>query len=301
VTDGKYVFVYYKSGDFACLNFDGKIVWQKNLQKMYGEDTLWWDLGTSPVLTKNHVVVTCMHSGPSYLAAFDKQSGRVVWKQDRNLNAPVEAAQSYTTPAVVSHNGKEIIVVLGADHVTAHDAKSGKELWRVGGLNPTNNGYFRSIASPVVLGDTVIAPYARGNSLTAIRLGGRGDVTKSHILWSKYKNSFFTDVPSPIAVDGKVYVCHDKGHFVCVDLKTGDTLWEIPRLRFHGQFYSSPILADGKIYISADSGETLVLDANNKGKLLATNDLKEMSIATPVFIDGKILLRTGKHLYCIGK
>ena len=87
-TDGQYVFAYFKNGDLACVDFAGQVVWQKNLQDLYGKDTLWWDLGTSPVLTKAHCVVAVMHSGPSYLAAFDKATGKVAWKQDRNLDAP---------------------------------------------------------------------------------------------------------------------------------------------------------------------------------------------------------------------
>ena len=78
-TDGKHVYVYFKSGDLACLDFAGKIVWQHNLQELFGEDTLWWDLGTSPVLTRDNVVVAVMHSGPSYLVAFDKASGKQAW------------------------------------------------------------------------------------------------------------------------------------------------------------------------------------------------------------------------------
>ena len=121
VTDGEHVFAYFKSGDLACVDFKGQIVWQTNLQDKYGEDTLWWDLGTSPVLTKAHCVVTVMQTGPSYLVAFEKATGKVIWKEDRNLGAPEEAAQSYSTPVVLSEKGKETLVVLGADHVTAHE------------------------------------------------------------------------------------------------------------------------------------------------------------------------------------
>src|SRR5579872_5111334 len=127
VTDGKFVYVYFKSGDLACLDFDGEIVWQRNLQEMYGKDTLWWDLGTSPVLTRDYVVVAVMQTGPSYLVAFEKATGNEAWKHDRNLDAPVEAAQSYTTPVVVNEQGRQTIVVVGADHVTAHDAADGRE------------------------------------------------------------------------------------------------------------------------------------------------------------------------------
>jgi len=298
-TDGRFVFVYYKSGDLACLNFAGEILWRKNLQEMYGEDTLWWDLGTSPVLTENHVVVACMHSGPSYLVAFEKASGKLAWKQDRNLDAPLEANQSYSTPVVIEHDGREQLIVLGADHVTAHDAKTGEEIWRVGGLNPTGHKYFRSIASPVVSDGIVVAPYARGKTLTAIRLGGEGDVTGSHVLWTKEGVS--ADVPSPAAADGRVYVCTDRGEVACLNIETGETIWGDRVEKSRHAFSASPVLADGRIYVTREDGATFVLEAGDEFNLLAKNELDEFTVATPVFVDGHVYIRTFENLYCIGE
>lgn len=299
-TDGEHVFAYFKSGDLVCLDFDGKVVWHQNLQQLYGEDTLWWDLGTSPVLTKKDVVVAVMQSGPSYLAAFDKASGKASWKQDRNLDAPSEAAQSYSTPLVLEDAGREILVVLGADHVTGHDAATGQELWRVGGLNPTGHQYFRSIASPVAADGIVVAPYARGASLTAIRLGGSGDVTKTHVLWTKEKIG--ADVPTPAIMAGKVYLLTDKGELNCLDLQSGSTLWTGQLEKNRNAYSASPILADGRIYLTREDGTTYVVPASGAFRLLATNQLEgELIVATPVFTDGRILIRTAENLYCIGK
>ncbi len=304
VTDGKHVFTYFKSGDLACVDFTGKVIWQTNLQEKFGEDTLWWDLGTSPVLTKAHCVVAVMQTpektGTSYLAAFDKLSGEVAWKQDRNLDAPSEAAQSYSTPIVWNENGKETLIVLGADHVTAHDAASGKEQWRVGGLNPTGHKYFRSIASAVVSDGIVVAPYARGDNLTAIKLGGSGDVTKSHVVWSKNGGGVGTDVPTPAATDGKVYLLGDKGEIACYDISTGSKIWSGQPEKNRSAFSSSPILADGKIYITREDGKTFVLAQGSEFKVLAANELDGFVVATPVFTNGRILIRTDTHLYCIG-
>ena len=299
VTDGEHVYVYFKSGDLACLDFDGKVVWQENLQKKYGEDTLWWDLGTSPVLTKNAVVVAVMQTGPSYLAAFDKKSGQVAWKQDRNLDAPEEAAQSYSTPVVLEHDGKEILVCLGADHVTCHEAASGKEMWRVGGLNPTNHKYFRSIASAVVDSNVVVAPYARGATVTAIKLGGSGDVTDSHVLWTK--EGLGADVPTPAAKDGKAYICTDKGELACVDIPTGKVLWQVKAEANRNAYSSSPILAGGNVYLTREDGKTFVVDTATQETIAANAIAGEFTVATPVFVDGTILIRTHENLYCIGK
>ena len=300
VTDGKQVFAYFKNGDLACVDLAGKVVWQHNLQDQFGEDTLWWDLGTSPVLTQSHVVVAVMHSGPSFLVAYEKDSGKQAWKQDRNLGAPSEAAQSYSTPVVLKNGVTELLVVLGADHVTAHDASSGKELWRVGGLNPTGHQYFRSIASAVVADGIVVAPYARGASLTAVKLGGTGDVTKSHVAWTL--EGLGADVPTPTVKDGKVYVCTDKGDLACLDLKTGQTLAKGQVERNRNAYSSSPILAGGNLYLTREDGKTFVVSANGEFTVVAANELDgEFTVATPVFVDGQILIRTLDNLYCIGR
>jgi outer membrane protein assembly factor BamB len=302
VTDGKHVWVYYKSGDLAALNLtDGTVAWQTNLQEKFGADTLWWDLGTSPVLSKQAVIIAVMQTGPSYLVAFDRTSGELLWKQDRMLDAPEEAAQSYSTPVVVAGDAAkgepdELLVVLGADHVTAHDAATGRELWRVGGLNPTGNTYFRSIASPVVAGDLVIAPYARGESLTAIRRGGTGNVTGSHVAWAR--TDLGADVPTPAVKDGRIVVCTDKGKVVSLDAATGTTqsTTELPKNRH--AYSASPVIVDGRIIVTREDGESTVLawpaPAAETIPLLGQGVVDEMTVATPVCVDGRILLRTHK-------
>lgn len=303
-TDGENVFAYFKSGDLGCLSVDGEVRWQTNLQQRFGEDTLWWDLGTSPVLVENAVVIACMHSGPSYVAAFAKTDGKLLWKHDRELGAPEEAAQSYSTPVVVREGARETIVVLGADHVTAYAATDGQELWRVGGLNPTQHKYFRSIAGPAVADGIVIAPYARGDSLTAIRMGGSGDVTSSHVLWSNKETS--ADVPTPAIAEGRVFICRDvqesRGTIDCLDLVTGATIWSGQLEKHRTTFRASPVYADGKLYVTRQDGTVFVLDAlGSEFKVLSKNAMEdEHTVATPVFLDGRILLRSSRHLYLIG-
>lgn len=298
VTDGKLVYAYFKSGDLAAVDMDGKIVWHHNLQNRFGEDTLWWDLGTSPVLTKDHVVVACMQTGPSWLAAFDRKTGSLAWKVDRNLGAPEEAAQSYSTPVVLERDGREIIYTLGADHVTAHAASDGREIWRAGGLNPTGHKYFRSISSPVISGDILVAPYARGATVTGIRLGGTGDVTRSHVLWTA--EGVGADVPTPVIRDGKIYVCRDRGTVVCLELRTGKKLSEVSLGKSRSGFSSSPVIAGSLLYVTREDGTTFVLDTADSLKTIASSELMEQTVATPVFVNGDILLRTFERLYCIG-
>ena len=309
VTDGTHVWVYFKSGELAGLRLaDGGVVWKTNLQEQFGADTLWWDLGTSPVLSAQGVIVAVMQSGPSYLAAFDRTTGQLLWKQDRMLEAPEEATQSYSTPLVIpGEKGKgepeEMLIVLGSDHVTAHDATTGKELWRVGGLNPSGNKFFRSISSPVVAGDIVVAPYARGESITGIRRGGSGDVTKTHVAWTR--TGIGADVPTPAVQGSRFVVCTDKGTVACLDAASGDTLWsgELPKNR--NAYSSSPVLVEGRIVVTREDGESSILAgptaAGGEFSVLGSGSVEEMTVATPVCVDGRIYLRTHDSLWCLGK
>ncbi len=308
VTDGTHVWVYFKSGELACLKLaDGDVVWKTNLQEKFGEDTLWWDLGTSPVLTKDGIVVAVMQDGPSYLVAFDRLTGDILWKMDRMLDAPKEATQSYSTPLVLAgdpsrNEPEEVLVVLGADHVTAHDATDGREIWRVGGLNPTQDGFFRSIASPVAIDDLIIAPYARGNSITAIRRGGKGDVTQSHVVWAR--SDVGSDVPTPAATDGQIVVCADKGRVVGLAAATGKNLWEKELPKNRNAYSASPVIADGHVIVTREDGVSYVLALPQAGdvepEIIGTGAVEEMTVATPVYVDRRIFLRTHDALWCLG-
>lgn len=298
-TDGKHVYAYFKSGELVCLDLQGKIAWRTNLQKAFGADRLNWDLGTSPVLTKDNVVVAVMHQGPSYVVAFSKDKGEQAWKQTRDLGAPAEARDSYSTPVVVQENDREALVIVGGDHVTAYAANDGKELWRVGGLNPQKQRNFRSIASVVATEGFIITPYSRGKTLLGIRRGGSGDVTKSHVVWTQYGT--FSDVPTPAAQDGLVYLCTDRGEVVCVDAKSGNEVWRIALPRNRYLFSSSPIIAEGRLYATREDGTTFVVQLGEKPKLVATNVLRENTYATPAFADGRIYMRTSGYLFCLGK
>ena len=298
VTDGEHVFVYFKSGELACLDFSGKVVWKKKLQALYGEDTLWWDLGSSPVLTSKGVVVVCMQTGNSYIACFDKKSGKELWKQDRNLESPGESAQSYTTPIVVNRGGVEQIVVLGADHVTSHGIDDGKQIWVVRELNQRGIQNYRSIASPVLALGNIVAPYGRGSTVTAIRLGGKGDVTSTHVAWNIAGR--FSDVPSPTVYKDKVYFCSDRGQVLGLSILNGKQVQSVEVPRSRASFSSSPIVAGEHLYVTNEEGTTFVVSLGAELKVVSENRLQDFAVATPIFHKGRIYMRTDKHLHCIG-
>ncbi|NBR84987.1 MAG: Pyrrolo-quinoline quinone [Proteobacteria bacterium] len=297
VTDGRSVFAYFKSGQLAAVDFDGKVRWQANLTDRFGKDTLYWDYGTSPVLTERDVVVTLMHHGESWMAAFDKATGVQHWKISRNYVTPTEGDHSYATPIVTRHAGREALLVWGAEHLTAHDAADGKLLWSCGDFNPEGNRNWVAVSSFVIAGDLVIVPYGRGSRLHGIKLGGSGDVTASHRIWQRKDTGTF--VPTPVEHAGKVYLVRDRGEVECVEPATGKTLWSGTLPKSGANYYSSPSFADGKLYAAREDGVVFVAGANGKFELLAENNMGERVIASPVPVANRLLLRGEKHLFCI--
>jgi outer membrane protein assembly factor BamB len=296
VSDGEKIFAYYKSGDLACCDLQGKVLWQHNLQQEFAEDTLWWDLGTSPVLTEEAVVVAVMQSGPSFLVAFDKASGKQLWKIDRMLNANEESNQAYTTPAIAKTDQGELLFALGADHVTAHDVRTGRERWRVGGFNPTNQRNYRCISSPLIVGDLVICPYARGKLVTAVRTTGQLS-EKERVAWQR--EEIGADVPTPTVEGDRIFLVTDKGDVTCVRAADGQTLWSGSLPKSRTNYSSSPMLAGGHLYLTREDGVTYVLKAGDAFEIVSENPLEATTVATPIFVDGRIILRTFDSLYCI--
>ncbi|MFT5495891.1 MAG: outer membrane protein assembly factor BamB [Kiritimatiellia bacterium] len=295
VTDGTLLFAYYKSGTIAALDFAGKIKWQKNLQTEYGEDSLWWDLGTSPVLAGDNVVVAVMHEGHSYVVALKQEDGSVAWKVDRNFPCEKETHQSYTTPTVL---GDELII-WGADHVTAHKISDGSTIWTSGGLNPENKAYWRMIASQSISDGVCVVPYGRAGYLAGIKIGGTGDVTKSNRLWTK--EGIGSDVPTPVAADGKVIHLSDSGLVTLLDIQTGNPLGEFEIPKGRGKFYSSPTLAGGHLYCAREEGEVYVLKiSGNMIELVSQSRFEDRFAAEPVLVDGHLYLRGVHNLYCFG-
>ncbi len=161
VVDADHVYVYFQSGRLAALTHAGEKKWEVNLQDRWGKDTLWWPLGSSPVLAGSNVVVPVIQEGNSYLAAFDRKTGEVAWKSDRNYKNEKESDQAYTTPILAKdEDGAEVIVTWGADHLTGHAVEDGKLLWECGGFNPENKAMWRVIASPALSEGIAAGPTA---------------------------------------------------------------------------------------------------------------------------------------------
>ena len=299
VTDGTSVWAMTGTGILKAFDFTGRELWSRDIQKDYGPFGLNWGYASSPLLLGDALYVQVLHGmktdDPSYVMRIDTKTGRTVWRQERPTEAIMESPDAYTTPTVVRVGGRAEIVVSGGDIVTAHDPATGKELWRVNGLNPSNQQFQRIIASPVVAGTTVFAP-SRVKPLLAIRAGGRGDVTGSHRLWA-FDNG--PDVPTPVTDGRYLYSFDDRGVVFCLEVATGKPVYGPVRIK-PGTYSASPILGDGKIYITSEEGLTTVVKAGPSFEVLAENAIDEYVLSSIAVSDGQLFLRGDKHLYAIG-
>jgi outer membrane protein assembly factor BamB len=299
VTDGRSVFVMTGTGILKSFDFKGKELWTRDIQKDYGEFGLNWGYASSPLLLDDSLYVQVLHGmktdAPSYIMRIEKKTGKTLWKVDRPTNAIRESPDSYTTPGLLRYGKNTEIVITGGDCVTGHDPATGKELWRANGLNPENNPFYRIVASPVIFNDIIYAP-TKVKPLLALKAGGRGDITSSHLLWSTVNGP---DVPTPVT-DGKYfYVVNDRGIVWCLDAKTGQEIYGQQRIK-PGTYSASPVLADGKIYITSEDGLTTVIKAGPKFEVLAENALNDYCLSSPAISDSQIFIRTSQHLFCIG-
>jgi outer membrane protein assembly factor BamB len=301
VTDGARVYTMTGSGVLKALDAkDGRELWSRDFPAEYGPFGLNWGYASSPLLLDGALYVPVLHGmktdAPSYLVAVDAATGKNRWKVERPTPAIQESPDAYTTPTFVRAGGKVEIVVTGGDVVTAHDPASGRELWRSSASNPANDPWYRVVASPVVVGDLVIAP-SRVKPMLALRAGGRGDITTSHRAWSFDQGP---DIPTP-TTDGKyLYVVGDKGIVSVLEVATGKVVYGPQRIA-NGTYSASPVLADGKIYVVNEDGLTTVLKAGPSFEVLAENALSDTTLATPAVAGGQIFIRTAKKLYCLGK
>jgi outer membrane protein assembly factor BamB len=299
VTDGTNVWVMTGTGILKAFDFAGKELWVRDIQNDYGAFGLNWGYGSSPLLHGDSLFVQVLHGmrtdDPSYLLRIDKVTGKTAWRVERPTNAYMESPDSYTTPALLQVGASQEIVVTGGDVVTGHDVATGKELWRADGLNPTNNPNYRIVASPVVHGDLIIAP-TRERPMLVLKAGGRGDVTKSHVLWSFDSGP---DVPTPVTDGTYVYVVNDRGIMFCLDAPTGKEIYGRQRLR-PGTYSGSPVLADGKIYITNEDGVTSVIKAGPEFQVLAENEFDDYTLSSPAVSGGRMYFRTTKFLWAIG-
>jgi outer membrane protein assembly factor BamB len=277
-SDGKRLYVFFGKSGVYCLDLDGKEIWHADV----GSKTDGWGSANSPVLYQDLVIVNASIESVA-LVGLDKMTGKEVWRA-------AGIRKSWSTPVLVDvPGGGTELVVNEASAVVGFDPANGKELWRVTGFG----GY----VCPSVVADKGMVYVVRGEAL-AIKAGGRGDVTKSHVPWRTKGRS---TVSSPVYHDGRLFWSGNSA--ICLDAATGKEVYR-GDLPDRPTFYASPLLADGKIYCVSRFNGTFVFAAGPDFKELAQNKFAEDNSRTngsPMVSDGQLLLRTDRFLYCIGK
>ncbi len=281
------LFVFFgKSGVFA-FDHSGKQLWNTKV----GSDLNGWGSAASLTLHGTNVLVNASVESQS-LIALDGNTGKEVWKAEG-------IKDSWHAPVVgKSADGREEVILAMVNEVRSFDAKTGAELWRCKSSIP-----WYMCPLPIVKDGVVYCVGGRnGNGGLAIKLGGSGDVTETHRLWVLNKG---TNVPSPVLHGGHLYFVHEnKGTLNCVDLKTGEFVFDEDSLSRPIPVYASLLLADGKIYSLGRGGQMRILEATPKINALGEATLENgrgMFNASPVADGGRLYLRSNKWLYCIGK
>lgn len=305
ITDGQHVWAMFGNGSLICFTIDGEEVWRRDLQQDYGAFDIQFGMTSTPVMHEGALYLQLIH-GPwnrepslGVLAALDAKSGEQKWQVQRKTDAISENKHSYASPVIYDDGTYKYLVSHGADYVTGHDLATGAEVWRCGGLNPTSNynEYLRFVASPAVGPGLIVVPTAKGGPVVAIRPGGQGDITNSEfVAWMTEKVT--PDVPSPIVTDKYVYLCRENGVVVCLDVKTGEVLYQ-ERTNNHNH-RASPVLSGDRWLITSRRGVITVLQTGPDFKVLATNDMNEPVASSPVIIGDRVYIRSFDALYAIG-
>jgi outer membrane protein assembly factor BamB len=285
-TDGKYVFAFFGSEGLYAFDYSGKLIWKQDLGKL---GTASVGYGVSPILFENLVIMQCDESGMnSFIAAYDKKTGKEVWRVARKVDV------TWTSPVLVRTPKRVELVTAAAEAIIAYDPATGKELWRHKGLESN------AVPTPVVSNDLVVVTSGYPTKVAlAIKAGGDGDITGSpRLIWSYNKGTAY--VPSPILYGEYVYLMTGNGSISCLDAKTGKVAYEGARVPKPTTFMASPVAYEGKILLTSEEGDTFILKAGPKHEVLQTNSLGEPVYASPAIAGGRVFIRGEKNLYAIG-
>ena len=287
-TDGQRLYAFFGSRGLYCLDLKGAVLWQKDLGQMHtlhahGE-------GSSPVVHGNTLIVCWDHEGDSFLYAYDKITGRELWKTARDEKT------SWSTPLIVESEGRAQVIVSATKRIRDYDLATGAQLWECAGL--TDN----VVSSPVFAAGLLIAgtSYDR-QAMLAIRLAGaHGDLTGTdHVVWQMHRLTPY--VSSPLVCGDTLYFLrHNQNILLRLDPATGAPRDEPLRLPGIRDFiFASPVAAAGRLYITARDGHTTVLEHSRENAILAENHLDDTFSASPALVEKELYLRGEKFLYCL--
>lgn len=299
-TNGKHIYVFVGTGEFTCFDMNGNVVWQFDAQERYGKFNIQFGISSTPVLHQDKLYWQLIHTDGQFVICLNAADGKDVWKVQRPSDGHTENEHSYASAVMWNKGDNAYLVVHGNDYTTAHDLKDGREIWRLGGLNPKEkyNPYLRFVASPACSEDLIVVPTAKNGPVVGLKPGAQGNVGPGspYEQWRRTRET--PDVPSPLIHEGLVYLCRENGVLICIDAETGK---EYYNQRIHSARYrASPVFADGKIFCTARDGTVTVTKAGKTFESLSVNKLSDQISASPVIANGKIYLRGYEKLYCIG-
>lgn len=305
ITDGIHVWSLMGTGDLACFTVAGDPVWKADLQQRYGKFNIAFGMSATPVMHDGRLFVQLIHGDgkPStqeaIVVAVDAVTGDHLWKVERVTGASRENEHSYASPMLYDHGGTTLLITHGADYTIAHSPQDGKEIWRLGGLNPQGKSYhptLRFVASPAAAEGIVVCPTAKNGPIFAVAPNKQGDLTDGDaILWVRDEHT--PDVPSPLIHEDLVYLCRENGMLLVLDRQTGE---EVYMNRTHSHRHrASPVYANGHLYLTARDGKISVVKAGRDFEIVAQNETGETMSASPVISNGTIYLRTFDALWAI--
>ena len=305
ITDGMHVWSFMGTGDLACFTVAGEPVWKTNLQQRYGKFNIAFGMSATPVMHENRLFFQLIHGDgkpdtqEAIVVAIDATTGEHLWKVDRITGASKENEHSYASPILYDHGGTTLLITHGADYTIAHSLLDGKEIWRLGGLNPQGKSYhptLRFVSSPAAADGIVICPTAKNGPVFAVIPNQQGNLTDSDaVLW--IRDDHTPDVPSPLIHEDLVYLCRENGMLLVLDRETGE---EVYMNRTHSHRHrASPVYADGHLYLTARDGKISVVKAGRDFEIVAQNETGESMSASPVIANGTIYLRTFEALWAI--
>lgn len=286
-TDGRYVYASFGSRGIFCYDFNGKLIWEKDLNVQM-KMRLAFGEGSAPLLVGDRLFLVFDHEAESFIVALDKRNGKELWRAARDERS------SWSTPLAIDHGGRTEIVVSATNKVRSYDPQTGKVLWESGGLGAN------AIPVPVYQNEMVyVMSGYRDPKLMAIKLGKQGDLTGSDaIAWSHTRGVPYT--ASPVLYDNKLYVVTDNGMVSAFNATTGEPYYAQTRLPKTYNLKASPVGANGKLYLATEDGDVVVMKMGEKFEVIATNTLADqVFIATPVIAAGEIFLRGQNTLFCI--
>jgi len=299
-TDGRTVVAWFGSQGVFAYDVNGTLRWKVDLGRMdlgaYDIPSYEWGPASSPVIWNGLVILQVDTQADSFLLALNVETGETVWRTDR------DELPSWGTPTVAETSAGPLLVTNASNFIRGYDPRTGKELWRLGGSSKI------TAPTPIASEDLLIVASGRGpeRPIFAVRPGATGDLTlrdgrttSDAVVWSRMARGPY--MPTPLALDGVLYVLGNNGVFDAYRLATGEEIYR-QRLPVVGSGYSaSPVAADGRIYLSGEDGDILVVAAGAEFKHLATNPLGEPLMATPALSDGVMYVRSPGTLFAIGR